>query len=44
MTEAYALKAAKFDPGTPSYNVALSEENYEDYYRSMDIYIESIIV
>ena len=43
MRESYLLKYQDHDPDTPTYMEALSGENAEEYFKSMDDEIKSIM-
>ena len=43
MRESYDLKTQSHDPDTPTYMEALSGENSEEYFKSMDDEIQSLM-
>ena len=43
MRESYALKNQSHDPDTPTYMEALSGKNSEEYFKSMDDEIQSLM-
>ena len=43
MRESYALKTQSHDPDTPTYMEALSAENLEEYFNTMDDEIRNLM-